>query len=275
MSVPPAKERHDPPTPPPPSPRVHAPSRSPPISNRARGRTPARRCPTRCAGARRRRCRRRPGARGRVADRHRAVAGCGWFRRAGPPGTRSGARRGTGRAGCRTNCRAGTDPTGRTERGSRRRLVDRGDRRGRPGRRHPGRRIPDAIPTETLPPGTDPSQWAALRDCESGGDYSITNPSGKYRGAYQFDRSTWDSVASRHALGAGRDRPSSSVTGRAGRDGDGALQRAWRRPVAALRSPPGLRPHDTSSTPGFPATTSHELTAVTGDASSNWSSTAR
>ena len=57
----------------------------------------------------------------------------------------------------------------------------------------------DAIPTETLPPGTDPSQWAALRDCESGGDYSITNPSGKYRGAYQFDRSTWDSVASRHA----------------------------------------------------------------------------
>jgi len=57
----------------------------------------------------------------------------------------------------------------------------------------------DAIPTETLPPGTDPSQWAALRDCESGGDYLITNPSGKYRGAYQFDRSTWDSVASRHA----------------------------------------------------------------------------
>ena len=55
------------------------------------------------------------------------------------------------------------------------------------------------IPEETLPPGPDPSQWAALRECESGGDYSITNPSGKYRGAYQFDRSTWDSVAGRHA----------------------------------------------------------------------------
>jgi hypothetical protein len=56
----------------------------------------------------------------------------------------------------------------------------------------------DAIPVTTLPVGPDPSQWAALRDCESGGDYTITNPSGKYRGAYQFDRSTWNSVAGRH-----------------------------------------------------------------------------
>jgi hypothetical protein len=60
-----------------------------------------------------------------------------------------------------------------------------------------------ALPTEVvevpvLPPGTSASAWAALRDCESGGDYTITNPSGKYRGAYQFDRTTWDSVASRH-----------------------------------------------------------------------------
>jgi hypothetical protein len=50
----------------------------------------------------------------------------------------------------------------------------------------------------TPPAGTSIDQWAALRDCESGGNYSITNPSGKYRGAYQFDRSTWDSVASRY-----------------------------------------------------------------------------
>jgi hypothetical protein len=49
------------------------------------------------------------------------------------------------------------------------------------------------------PPGTSADQWAALRDCESGGDYSITNPSGRYRGAYQFDRSTWNSVAERHS----------------------------------------------------------------------------
>ena len=57
----------------------------------------------------------------------------------------------------------------------------------------------DSVPTPPLPPGPDPSEWAALRDCESNGDYSITNPSGKYRGAYQFDRSTWNSVAERHA----------------------------------------------------------------------------
>jgi hypothetical protein len=63
------------------------------------------------------------------------------------------------------------------------------------------------LPTDTVPvppvpltpAGTSAEQWAALRECESGGDYSITNPSGKYRGAYQFDRPTWDSVAVNHA----------------------------------------------------------------------------
>ena len=49
-----------------------------------------------------------------------------------------------------------------------------------------------------VPAGPAPEQWAALRQCESNGDYTITNPSGKYRGAYQFDRSTWDSVAGRN-----------------------------------------------------------------------------
>jgi len=39
---------------------------------------------------------------------------------------------------------------------------------------------------------------ARLRQCESGGNYAITDPSGTYRGAYQFDRTTWNSVASRH-----------------------------------------------------------------------------
>lgn len=35
--------------------------------------------------------------------------------------------------------------------------------------------------------------WAALRRCESGGDYTNRrNPT--YRGAYQFDRSTWASA---------------------------------------------------------------------------------
>jgi len=57
----------------------------------------------------------------------------------------------------------------------------------------------DNVPVPVLPPGPSAEQWAALRDCESGGDYSITNPSGRDRGAYQFDRPTWDSVAGRHA----------------------------------------------------------------------------
>jgi hypothetical protein len=39
---------------------------------------------------------------------------------------------------------------------------------------------------------------ACTRRIESGGNYAAVNPSGKYRGAYQFSRSTWDSTA-RHA----------------------------------------------------------------------------
>lgn len=57
----------------------------------------------------------------------------------------------------------------------------------------------DTVPVPVLPPGPDPSEWAALRDCESNGNYAITSRSGTYRGAYQFDRSTWNSVAERHA----------------------------------------------------------------------------
>jgi hypothetical protein len=59
----------------------------------------------------------------------------------------------------------------------------------------------DGLPVAPVPAGPSSEQWAALRRCESGGDYSITNPSGRYRGAYQFDRSTWNSIAERHAPG--------------------------------------------------------------------------
>jgi hypothetical protein len=38
--------------------------------------------------------------------------------------------------------------------------------------------------------------WSSLRDCESGGDYGAVSGSGRYRGAYQFDQGTWDSIAS-------------------------------------------------------------------------------
>lgn len=37
-------------------------------------------------------------------------------------------------------------------------------------------------------------QWGALRWCESSNDYSAVNDSGRYRGAYQFDLPTWESV---------------------------------------------------------------------------------
>lgn len=36
-----------------------------------------------------------------------------------------------------------------------------------------------------------PEAWERLRWCESRGDYQVVNPSGVYRGAYQFDLQTW------------------------------------------------------------------------------------
>ena len=36
--------------------------------------------------------------------------------------------------------------------------------------------------------------WARLRNCESSGNYQALSPSGRYRGAYQFDLRTWESV---------------------------------------------------------------------------------
>ena len=35
---------------------------------------------------------------------------------------------------------------------------------------------------------------AAIRACESGGNYGAVSPDGAYGGAYQFDRQTWQSV---------------------------------------------------------------------------------
>jgi hypothetical protein len=57
--------------------------------------------------------------------------------------------------------------------------------------------VTDGIP-DVAPPGPSAEEWAALRDCESGGDYSIVSSGGRYRGAYQFAQTTWDNVADRH-----------------------------------------------------------------------------
>ncbi len=44
----------------------------------------------------------------------------------------------------------------------------------------------------------DHDQLYRLRVCESGDNYQAVSKNGTFRGAYQFNRSTWDSVASRH-----------------------------------------------------------------------------
>jgi len=53
------------------------------------------------------------------------------------------------------------------------------------------------IPWDTQPHPNGPSdiQWEALRFCEATGNYTAVNPTGKYRGAYQFSRQTWDWIA--------------------------------------------------------------------------------
>ena len=60
-------------------------------------------------------------------------------------------------------------------------------------------------PTTTIPWDSDPHphgpsdiQWEALRFCEATGNYAAVNPTGKYRGAYQFSRQTWDWIAELH-----------------------------------------------------------------------------
>jgi len=41
-------------------------------------------------------------------------------------------------------------------------------------------------------------QLFRLRSCESTDNYAAINPSRAYRGAYQFDQTTWNDVAGRH-----------------------------------------------------------------------------
>ena len=49
-----------------------------------------------------------------------------------------------------------------------------------------------------LPGELTDTQLETLRSCEAGGSYTAVSKSGTYRGAYQFDQSTWNSVARRH-----------------------------------------------------------------------------
>lgn len=52
--------------------------------------------------------------------------------------------------------------------------------------------VDDGLEGPPAPPGgPSPEQWAKLRHCEATGNYQAVSKSGKYRGAYQFDRQTW------------------------------------------------------------------------------------
>lgn len=53
---------------------------------------------------------------------------------------------------------------------------------------------PKPTPKPTPTGGPSEAQWARLRQCESSGNYRAVSASGKYRGAYQFDQRTWNSV---------------------------------------------------------------------------------
>lgn len=56
---------------------------------------------------------------------------------------------------------------------------------------------------------TTAAQWAALRKCESGGNYRAVNPTGKYRGAYQMDHDFWSTYGDGSAPTADRATPAS------------------------------------------------------------------
>ena len=54
---------------------------------------------------------------------------------------------------------------------------------------------PEATITARSTGGPSDGTLAALRQCESHGNYGAGSQSGSYRGAYQFSRSTWNNVA--------------------------------------------------------------------------------
>ena len=62
---------------------------------------------------------------------------------------------------------------------------------------------PPPPPPAPAPPASGPTaaQWAALRNCESSGNYAVVSANGRYFGAYQFSTATWNSIASTSGRG--------------------------------------------------------------------------
>jgi uncharacterized protein YabE (DUF348 family) len=52
----------------------------------------------------------------------------------------------------------------------------------------------EKVGTKALPTNVSALNWAALANCESGGNPKAVDPSGTYYGLYQFSVSTWDSL---------------------------------------------------------------------------------
>ena len=59
----------------------------------------------------------------------------------------------------------------------------------------PAPQPPAQLDTSDLRTFPEPEVWAALRQCQSQGDYRYVHPSGEYFGAYQFTVATWDRLA--------------------------------------------------------------------------------
>ncbi len=57
-----------------------------------------------------------------------------------------------------------------------------------------GATLVPAVPSNAGGGGGGGGNLAAIRACESGGNYGAVSPDGAYGGAYQFDRQTWQSV---------------------------------------------------------------------------------
>lgn len=57
----------------------------------------------------------------------------------------------------------------------------------------------DSLPDSGAAGHVSDDSLARLRACESGGNYSAVSKSGAYRGAYQFSRGTWNSLAQKWA----------------------------------------------------------------------------
>lgn len=67
-------------------------------------------------------------------------------------------------------------------------------RRTRPAPAVPAAPTANSAPGRGNPTDAERSTLARIRRCESGGNYGAVSSSGRYRGAYQFDRGTWAAV---------------------------------------------------------------------------------